>query len=208
MNKKPRSISLNCLANYYDYFTFTEKSQFRKNQIDLMDIRKGEKVLDVGCGTGVLSILSKNKVGNEGVVAGIDIAPRMIHRAQNKALNACLKIHYQVASVSQLPFPDQYFDLVISSLMFHHLPTDLKKAALLEIYRVMNKQGRFFLCDFGSPRISMIPLMYLMLVWISPTRYQLLGRLPNLIRECGFKSIRLVKKGVFLEYYLITKISN
>lgn len=76
---------------------------------------------------------------------------------------------------------------------------------LEEIYRVLKEEGRFFLCDFCSPQILTFPLMYLMLIWISSTRYQLFGKLPELIRECKFKTVELKKRGAFLEYYLITK---
>ncbi len=205
MKKQPKGISLDILSDYYDCLTFTEKSKFRRNQIGLMDIYKGEKVLEVGCGTGALSILSKIAVGESGEVEGIDIAPKMISKAQQKARKANLKINFKIASVNQLPYPANYFDLVISSLVFHHLPVEVKKEGLEEIYRVLKEQGRFFLCDFGSPPILTIPLMYLMLIWISSTRYQLLGKLPELIRECKFKTVKLRKKGTFLEYYLITK---
>ena len=100
-----------------------------------MDIRKGEKVLEVGCGTGSLSILSKISVGESGEVVGIDIAPKMIANAQEKARKANLKINFRIASVSELPYPDNYFDLVINSLMFHHLPVEVKKEGLDEIHR-------------------------------------------------------------------------
>jgi ubiquinone/menaquinone biosynthesis C-methylase UbiE len=205
MRHQEKGISLDILADYYDHLTFTEKSKFRRNQIGLMNIRKGEKVLEVGCGTGTLSILSKISVGESGEVEGIDIAPKMISKAKQKARKANLKINFKIASVNELPYHGNYFDLVISSLMFHHLPVEVKKEGMKEIYRVLKEEGRFFLCDFGSPYILTSPLMYLMLIWISSTRYQLLGKLPELIRECKFKTVELKKKGAFLEYYLITK---
>ncbi len=205
MKRQPKGFSLDRLANYYDHLTFTEKSRFRRNQIGLMDIQKGEKVLEVGCGTGALSILSKIAVGETGEVQGIDISPRMISRAQQKANNVNLKIDFKIASVDELPYPDNYFDLVISSLMFHHLPVKVKKQGLEEIYRILKEEGRFFLCDFASPHILASPLMFFLLIWISSTRYQLLGKLAGLIRECNFKSVELIKKGAFLEYYIIKK---
>ena len=205
MKQQSTGISLDILSDYYDLLTFTEKSKFRRNQIALMDIQKGEKVLEVGCGTGVLSILSKIAVGESGEVEGIDISPKMISKARQKVKKANLKITFQVASVNELPYPDNYFDLVISSMMFHHLPIEVKKEGLEEIHRVLKEEGRFFLCDFGSPHILISPLMYFMLIWISSTRYQLFGKLPELIRECKFKTIELKKRGAFLEYYLINK---
>jgi len=205
MKKQSKGFSLDGLSEYWDLLTPAERSKFRRKQIALMDIREGEKVLEVGCGTGVLSILSKLAAGEAGEVEGIDIAPAMIARAQQKAGRAKLKIGFKAASIDELPNPDSYFDLVISSMMFHHLPVDIKKRGLEEIFRVLKEEGRFFLCDFLTPGILTLPLMYLLLIWTSSTRYQLLGKLPGLIRDCGFKSMELKRKGAFLEYYLITK---
>ena len=82
MKRRPKGISLDILSDYYDYLSFTEKSKFRRNQIGLMNIQKGERILEVGCGTGALSILSKIAVGESGEVEGVDIAPKMIANAQ------------------------------------------------------------------------------------------------------------------------------
>jgi ubiquinone/menaquinone biosynthesis C-methylase UbiE len=205
MAKEEKGVSLDYLSDYYDLLTPAEKSRFRQKQIGLAGLREGEKVLEVGCGTGALSFLSKLRVGDTGEVAGIDIAPKMVARAEEKAAKANLDIAFQVASVDDLPYPDEHFDLVISSLMFHHLPVEVKKSGLGEIRRVLKDDGRFFLSDFCSPRpITIIP-MYLMLVWSPHTRYQLFGKLPQLVRESGFESVELLEKGFFLEYYLISK---
>lgn len=205
MKKRSKGFSLDGLSEYWDLITPAERSKFRRKQIRLMDIREGEKVLEVGCGTGVLSILSKLAAGEAGEVKGIDIAPAMIARAQQKADKAKLKIGFKTASIDELPYADNHFDLVISSMMFHHLPVDIKKKGLEEIYRVLKEKGRFFLCDFFTPSLFALPLMYLLLIWIPSTRYQLLGKLPGLIGECGFESMELKRKGAFLEYYLIKK---
>ena len=96
-------------------------------------------------------------------------------------------------------------DLVISSLMFHHLPVTLKREGMIEICRVLKKGGRFFLCDFGSPNLLTVLLMGPLFIWMSSTRFHLLGRLPALLKASQFKSVELIKKGVFLEYYIMRK---
>ncbi len=206
MDKKSKGISLDYLSGYYDKITPAERSRFRRNQISLAKLTKGERVLDVGCGTGVLTILSKLVVGETGIVEGIDIAPKMVMKAQEKAKTAGLKIGFKTASIDALPYADECFDVVISSMMFHHLPLEIKKGGLKEVYRVLKKGGRFFLSDFCSPHYLTIPIMYLMLIWMSSTRYQLFGRLPGLIKETNSWTVSLQKKGLFLEHYLITKI--
>lgn len=205
MKGKNKGISLNYLADYYDCIGFSERSRFRRKQIELMDIREGERILDAGCGTGALTLLAKMAAGPAGEVEGIDIALKMIRNARKKAALAGLEIHFQEASIDRLPYPDHHFDRVISSMMFHHLPVKIKHKGLQEIHRVLKPEGRFLLSDFTSPRILTFPLMVLMFSWIAPTRFQLLGKLPGLIRTCGFQTIELKKKGFFLTHYLIRK---
>jgi len=205
MKDKSEGFSLDFMAGYYDKLTFTERSRFRRKQMALSRLKEGECVLDVGCGTGILSILSKLAVGETGRVCGIDIAPKMIERAKEKATKFKLEVEFKSASVTNLPYPDGSFDVALSSLMFHHLPPGAKRTGLQEISRVLKKDGRFFLSDFGTPSVLMAPLMFLLLVWPSSTRYQLFGKLPALIKESGFSDIQLVKKGLFLKYYIAKK---
>lgn len=205
MGEKSKGISLDYLAEHYDILTPTERSRFRRKQIGMVELRTGERVLEVGCGTATLSILAKRVTGETGAVEGIDLAPKMIAKAQKKARAAKLQIGFKCASIDALPYPDECFDAVMSSFMFHHLPVEIKKRGLEEVYRVLTRGGRFFLCDFCSPHYLTIPVMVLMLIWMAPTRYQLFGKLPGLIEESSFGSPKLIKKGFFLEYYLMTK---
>ena len=205
MKRHDRGLSLNGFSRYYDLVTPAERSRFRRKQIQLGGIRAGERVLDVGCGTGSLSMLSGIAVGENGAAAGIDIAPNMISAARRKAERAGLKIDFRVASVDELPYPDCSFDVVTSTMMFHHLPVRIKERGLKEIHRVLKADGRFFLCDFLTPHPLTAPLMLLMFLWIPSTRYQLFGRLPGLIRECGFASPQRVARGAFLTCYRTAK---
>ena len=193
------------MASYYDKLTFSEKSRFRQNQIKLANIQKNDTVLDIGCGPGTLSNLSKITTGNKGQVCGIDIAPKMIKKARTKASKYNLEIDFRIASVDNIPYPDNHFNIVISSLMFHHLPIEIKEKGLKEIYRVLKPEGRFFFCDFCQPNPIMIPLAFLLFIWLKSTRYQFFGHLIKIVKSTGFKKIQLVKKGLFLTYYLIEK---
>jgi ubiquinone/menaquinone biosynthesis C-methylase UbiE len=125
---------------------------FRELLVGLAHLVPGESVLDIGCGTGTLAIVAKRQVGTSGHVFGIDASPAMIARATAKAAKAGTDVSFKTAVVEALPFPDGQFDVVVSTLMLHHLPRKLRQQGAREIRRVLNPQGRVLVVDFGQPQ--------------------------------------------------------
>ena len=120
---------------------------YREKTLDLVSISPGESILDVGCGTGNLTLAARRRAGDAGVVYGIDAAPEMIGEARRKAAAQGLEIGVQVGLIERLEFSDDRFDVVLSSLMLHHLPRDLKIRAVAEVARVLKPGGRFLAVD-------------------------------------------------------------
>jgi ubiquinone/menaquinone biosynthesis C-methylase UbiE len=113
--------------------------------------RPGERVLDVGCGTGTLAIAAKRRVGPAGIVHGIDASPEMIARARRKTTKAGLDVIFETGVVEALSFTDASFDLVLSTLMLHHLPRPARQQGAVEMRRVLRPGGRVLAVDFGMP---------------------------------------------------------
>jgi demethylmenaquinone methyltransferase/2-methoxy-6-polyprenyl-1,4-benzoquinol methylase/phosphoethanolamine N-methyltransferase len=124
----------------------------REMTVDLAGLQPGESVLDVGCGTGTLTLAAKRRVGPGVDVYGIDASPEMIVRAQQRAQKAGGGVAFREAPVERMPFLPGQFDVVLSSLMLHHLPDELRPQALAEIRRVLKPRGRFVAVDFQPPR--------------------------------------------------------
>jgi ubiquinone/menaquinone biosynthesis C-methylase UbiE len=123
---------------------------FRERLIELAGLEAGDSVLDIGCGTGTLAIAATRHVEPKGSVYGIDASPQMIARATRKARKAGAPAVFQLAAAEQLPFPDARFDVVLSTLMFHHLPLKTRKQCAIEIRRVLKRRGRVLVVDFGK----------------------------------------------------------
>ena len=142
-------------ARYYDLMvwllTLGRERPFRERLVELARLQAGESVLDVGCGTGTLAIAAKRRVGPTGIVHGIDASPEMIARATRKANKAGVDVTFRTAIVEALPFPDRQLDVVLSTLMLHHLPRPTREQSTREIRRVLKPGGRVLAVDFGTP---------------------------------------------------------
>ena len=116
------------------------------NPFSLGLLKKGEAVLDIGCGAGVDTFVAAIMVGPEGRVIGIDFISEMVNRARTNLKKTFFKnVTFQEGSAEELPFPDGTFDVVISNGVFN-LITD-KAKALKELFRVMKSPARFLLAD-------------------------------------------------------------
>jgi len=134
---------------FHDTFSLRGKfRELRQRTANLARIQPGEQVLDVGCGTGTLAMEVARRVGRAGRVAGVDPGTEQIARARAKAARRHVPIEFQIGVIEQLPFPDQTFDVVLSTLMMHHLPAPLKRQGLAEIARVLKPGGRLVIADF------------------------------------------------------------
>jgi ubiquinone/menaquinone biosynthesis C-methylase UbiE len=123
---------------------------FREQLIVFAHLAAGESVLDIGCGTGTLAIVAKGKVGATGQVFGIDASPAMIARGISKAAKAGIDVTFKTAVAEALPFPEAQFDVVVSTLMLHHLPRKVRQECAREIRRVLKPQGRVLVVDFAQ----------------------------------------------------------
>lgn len=142
-------------AAFYDFtvwaFTLGREHVFRDKILARAGVKEGERVLDVGCGTGSLAIAAKQRVGPAGSVSGLDASPEMLARARKKAAKAGLDVSFREGIVQNMPFPDSSFDLALSSVMLHHLSRSARQLCANEMRRVVKPGGRVMAVDFSKP---------------------------------------------------------
>ena len=124
--------------------------RFKQELIDAAAIDTGQRVLDIGCGTGTLLLMIAERHPDV-LLAGVDPDPRVLQRAQRKIAQSGRSVALRQASATALPYAPETFDLVLSSLVFHHLTCTEKLQAMREIHRVLTPGGELHLGDFGEP---------------------------------------------------------
>ena len=146
------ALKYDWLTKAYDpvlQFTMPER-KFKSALIRQMEIKPNDRILDFGCGSLTLSIMAAQRHPNA-IFFGVDIDAKIISVAREKLSKTKLTIDLQQYDGSKLPYPDNSFDHVMSSLVFHHLTLRQKYFALEEIRRVLKPSGEFHIADFGKP---------------------------------------------------------
>ncbi|MEV6056520.1 methyltransferase domain-containing protein [Streptomyces sp. NPDC052107] len=113
----------------------------------------GDRVLDVGCGTGYLTRHMAARIGPKGAVTGVDPSPPVLDYARGRNRRpGSAPCDYREGVAEALDLPDASFDTVVTSLMLHHLPEELRPMALREMYRVLRPGGRLLVAEFRPPK--------------------------------------------------------
>ena len=144
---------------------FMRERLFKGRLVEQMAIQPGQRILDVGCGTGTLALLIKERHPQSEVV-GLDPDPQILALTRREAVRSGFEVSFDVGYADRLPYPDAGFDRVTSSLVFHHLARQTKRAAFAEAYRVLRPGGELHIADIGRAggvlmRLAVRPIVLL-----------------------------------------------
>jgi ubiquinone/menaquinone biosynthesis C-methylase UbiE len=137
--------------------TFGKTDAIHRETLALVDLYAGDAVLDVGCGTGALVTEAERIVGAGGIVVGLDVEPAMVKQAKRRADDR--QVVFEVASIDHIPYPDDTFDVVFSTLMYHHLTEVERTTGIEEVRRVLKPGGRLVVVDINPTRRSILTLL-------------------------------------------------
>ena len=211
MNYKPvPAFSYDFLTPAYDLLLnlMGFGNEQRSRIVKLLGLKPNEKLLDVGCGTGSLLRVAR-KEHPETVMTGIDIDQNVLNIAKTKFDKDRLDIKLIKTGAEKLPFETGSIDAVISTLIFHHLPFEIKQQALKEIYRVLKPKGRFLLVDFGKLDFPLKLIYYLEVLIRMPeaksAKDNVEGIIPILLKEAGFNFKEVAPSYFGIQYLMSTK---
>ena len=185
------------LTGLYDpvmALTMRERA-FRSALIDaaLLSDPRPRRVLDLGCGTGTLTrLLAEADPSLE--IVGIDGDEEVLARARRRTASYGERVRFHRGMADELPIEDRSQDVVIASLLLHHLSPATKLHALEEAHRVLRDGGRLLVADWGRPHDAPMRLAFLTLQLLDGfqnTRDHAAGRLPSLIGQAGFKAVEV-----------------
>lgn len=181
------------LTRFYDpvVAATTREAAFKRHLIEQAAPAPGDRILDLGCGTGTLALLMKRTEPGADLF-GLDADPEMLGRARAKAEESGLRIRFEEGLSDRLHYPDASFDQVVSTLFFHHLTPDVKARTAAEIHRVLRPGGRLHVADWGRPSdplMGVLSLSIRLLDGFEPTRENFNGRLPAIFTQAGLAGV-------------------
>lgn len=152
---------LDIISPIYDpliNFLLLGEKKYRTTMIEFAEITPIDIVLDLGCGTGEMEVYLSKIIPCKNIY-GVDISKKMIKITEEKMKKLGCDAHFFVSNSMPLPFEDNTFNIVFSSMVLHHFTDEEKIVVLKEIYRILKPNGKYVSAEFDSRRNPIVWLV-------------------------------------------------
>ena len=179
-------------ARFYDALinvvTLGKAATLRRRIHEQAPYKDGDHILDMGCGTGDQALLAAQALPHA-TIHGLDAGQAMVKRAQGKT-GSKTNLSFELGVMEDTRFEDESFDVIMSHLVMHHLPDDLKPAVLAEMFRLSKAGGKLYIVDLESqPDEKGTPFM----IRLHGGRRKMadtIAKLVPLVEAAGFEAIQ------------------
>jgi ubiquinone/menaquinone biosynthesis C-methylase UbiE len=191
------ALRFHALTRVYDRVLALSLDEERHKQalVAQAQLVPGMEVLDLGCGTGTLTLaLEGAALGLK--VTGLDLDPEALAIARRKAREAGAGVTFVQGSATDPPLDPGRFDRVVTSLLLHHLDRARKQRCLRAVRALLRPGGELHVLDWGRPQDPWMALAFVpvrLLDGLAPTRDNVQGDLPGLLREAGFEDVAVTR---------------
>ena len=142
------ATTYNSAADHFDDGPLAFWDRYGRRTLGRLDLKPGSSVLDVGCGTGASALPAAEVVGPNGTVLGVDLAEKMLRQARAKAAQRHLQqVEFRLADMTDLGFPDQHFEVIISVFSLFFVPD--MQALIRDLWRMVKPGGQLAITTWG-----------------------------------------------------------
>lgn len=188
------ALKYHWLTRFYDPLIGwgMQEKKMKMQLVYQASLQPGERAMDLACGTGTLALLLQQSQPGARVI-GVDADPEILIITKRKMKeNRADSIHFVEGFSDQLPFSNNVFHHVFTSLFIHHLTLEKKQETFEEVRRVLEPGGQFHLLDFEKPQNGLMRAAFLpvqLLDGFETTSPHVKGVILNLLKETGFAAI-------------------
>lgn len=185
------ALTWDWLTPIYDFvMQFIMREQvFKQLLVNQVNPQHGDRILDLGCGTGTLTMMIQRQQPEAGLI-GFDGDEKVLEIARQKSQQGgFIKILWEKGLAFNLPYPGDSFDLVVSCLVIHHLILSDKRRTFNEVFRILKPEGSFHIADFGLAHNGIMKIISVIMSKFEHTVENFNGQIPLLLEEAGFENV-------------------